>query len=105
MVLYSFHIFDRHGKYIIPDLEPPTDTRPAECIYSKRWHPPPQPANTKGARPQSAETLTTNGDAVTAGRKTLSREDDAKLIFGTVFSLRNLAKRLGDGDNRLEELS
>jgi hypothetical protein len=49
--------------------------------------------------------LTTNGDAVTAGRKTLSREDDAKLIFGTVFSLRNLAKRLGDGDNRSEELS
>ena len=31
--------------------------------------------------------------------KALSAEDDAKLIFGTVFSLRNMVKKLGGPDD------
>ncbi|KAL8909594.1 MAG: hypothetical protein Q9207_000092 [Kuettlingeria erythrocarpa] len=69
MVVYAFYIFDRH----------------AECIYKKRWTPrPPSSTGSKGvitgAAPQP---------------KALSAEDDAKLIFGTVFSLRNMTRKLG----------
>ncbi|KAF2669207.1 snare-like protein [Microthyrium microscopicum] len=81
MVVYSFHIFDRH----------------AECIYSKRWHQAPGFSSMKSDRPRSGEILAANGDA--PANKTLSREDDAKLIFGVVFSLRNMASRLGGDDN------
>jgi hypothetical protein len=38
--------------------------------------------------------------AAVSGRKELSHEDDAKLIFGVVFSLRKLVKQLGGEDNR-----
>jgi len=41
----------------------------------------------------------TNGHANSAGRHTLSAEDDAKLIFGTVFSLRNMVRKLGGDDD------
>lgn len=34
-----------------------------------------------------------------AGRKALSKEDDAKLMFGAVFSLRNMVKQLGGEDD------
>ena len=44
--------------------------------------------------------MTGNSDPIVPGRKGLSHEDDAKLIFGAVFSLRNLVRRLGDEDNR-----
>jgi hypothetical protein len=33
------------------------------------------------------------------GRPALSAEDDAKLIFGTVFSLRNMVRKLGGDDD------
>ncbi|KAI9750759.1 MAG: hypothetical protein M4579_006316 [Chaenotheca gracillima] len=72
MVVYSFYIFDRH----------------AECIYTKQWTP----------RPTSSSN--TNGDA--SGRPRTSRltaQDDAKLIFGTVFSLRNMVRKLGGPDD------
>lgn len=32
--------------------------------------------------------------------KALSAEDDAKLIFGTIFSLRNMVRKLGGEDER-----
>lgn len=34
-----------------------------------------------------------------AGRKMLSKEDDAKLMFGAVFSLRNMVKQMGGEDD------
>jgi len=84
MTVYSFHIFDRH----------------TECIYSRRWNQRPNSLSTKSARPQSlTSSITSNGDNITTGRKELSKEDDAKLIFGTVFSLRNLVQKLGGEDN------
>lgn len=77
MVVFSFHIFDRH----------------TECIYSKRWNAVPAPT----ARPQSGSSVTSNGVPPPAPRRR-NDADDAKLIFGTVFSLRNMTTRLG-GEN------
>ncbi|TID19341.1 trafficking protein particle complex 1 [Venturia nashicola] len=83
MVVYSFHIFDRH----------------TECVYSRRWTPRPISSSTKGQRPQSDISTVSNNDTVVGGRKALSREDDAKLIFGVVFSLRNIVRNIGGEDN------
>lgn len=41
-----------------------------------------------------------NGN-VARSRPTLSAEDDAKLIFGTIFSLRNMVRKLGGEDDTL----
>ncbi|KIV90515.1 hypothetical protein PV10_07812 [Exophiala mesophila] len=79
MVVYSFYIFDRH----------------ADCIYKRRWA---SPANSTTARlPKSSSQAYINGTA--ANRPTLSAEDDAKLVFGTVFSLRNMVRKLGGEDD------
>ncbi|MCJ1337473.1 TRAPP subunit bet5 [Bachmanniomyces sp. S44760] len=69
MVVYSFYIFDRH----------------ADCIYKKKWTP-------KVAQSNGLPNEVPQG-------KALSAEDDAKLIFGTVFSLRNLVRKLGGPDD------
>lgn len=50
----------------------------------------------KTSRPSSQAYM--NG--ATQGRAMLSAEDDAKLIFGTVFSLRNMVRKLGGEDDR-----
>ncbi|ELQ41868.1 hypothetical protein MCOR27_001362 [Pyricularia oryzae] len=55
--------------------------RHTECIYTKQWLPPPPSAPDTGK----------------PGRD--SRKDDAKLIFGTVFSLRNMVRKLGGDDD------
>ncbi|KAL8867421.1 MAG: hypothetical protein Q9174_005680 [Haloplaca sp. 1 TL-2023] len=75
MVVYSFYIFDRH----------------AECIYKKRWAP--RPSST-GKAPQSNGLLEGGQQP-----KALSAEDDAKLVFGTIFSLRNMVRKLGGQDD------
>ncbi|TWU76758.1 TRAPP subunit bet5 [Metarhizium rileyi] len=51
--------------------------RHTECIYTKSWLP--------AQRPSS--------------RTAASASDDAKLIFGTVFSLRNMVRKLGGDDD------
>ncbi|KAJ9627312.1 Trafficking protein particle complex subunit BET5 [Taxawa tesnikishii (nom. ined.)] len=85
MVVYSFYIFDRH----------------TECIYSRRWQQRPVSATSKTLQRQSGASAVSNGTADLPGvsRKTLSTEDDAKLIFGTVFSLRRLVRQLGGEDD------
>lgn len=65
-------------------------TELADCIYKKRWTPQPSTTGSKasgipGAAPQP---------------KALSAEDDAKLIFGTVFSLRNMIRKLGGQEDK-----
>jgi hypothetical protein len=84
MVVYSIYIFDRH----------------TECIYSKLWH--------QQNRPASLPPSTTNGivdrDPARARPARLSAADDAKLIFGTIFSLRNMVRKLGGQDDRFGTL-
>ncbi|KAK3379339.1 Longin-like domain-containing protein [Lasiosphaeria ovina] len=72
MVIYSFYIFDRH----------------TECIYSKLWLPPSAAAAAAPALAAPATPATAN-----------IASDDAKLIFGTVFSLRNMVRKLGGDDD------
>ncbi|KAK4462525.1 Longin-like domain-containing protein [Cladorrhinum samala] len=77
MAIYSFYIFDRH----------------TECIYSRTWLPPPAPPSQSSADgphipPPQSQTLSAK-----------SSSDNAKLIFGTVFSLRNMVRKLGGDDD------
>ncbi|ETS80576.1 hypothetical protein PFICI_08105 [Pestalotiopsis fici W106-1] len=82
--VYSFYIFDRH----------------TECVYSKLWISAPPPgsisssdgAGAPGTAPPPAPVAPTANSIKRAG-------DDAKLIFGTVFSLRNMARKLGGDDD------
>ncbi|KAF2142964.1 uncharacterized protein K452DRAFT_297479 [Aplosporella prunicola CBS 121167] len=83
MVVYSFYIFDRH----------------TECIYSRKWTPRPISSHSKTTRPQSAAGLPVEPETLASTRKALSKEDDAKLMFGTVFSLRNMVRQLGGEDD------
>lgn len=67
---------------------------PAECIYTKNWLPasqaaPPPTAPGKAAAP-------TNGPS---SKQITRASNDAKLIFGTVFSLRNIVRKLGGEDD------
>ncbi|KAG9247098.1 Sybindin-like protein [Calycina marina] len=90
MVVYSFYIFDRH----------------TECIYSKLWARQDRPISSGGtaARPLSGSSAS-SGPAVpdvgpARARPTrLSAQDDAKLVFGTVFSLRRMVQQLGGVDD------
>ncbi|KAF2993934.1 TRAPP subunit bet5 [Neopestalotiopsis sp. 37M] len=82
--VYSFYIFDRH----------------TECVYSKLWisAPPPVSSSEGGGTPGTAPQPPAAVAAPTAN--SIKRAgDDAKLIFGTVFSLRNMARKLGGDDD------
>ncbi|KAF1953198.1 snare-like protein [Byssothecium circinans] len=83
MVLYSFYIFDRH----------------TECIYSRRWTPARPPSSSSKARPQSGGSITSNGDTPSSAAAARKHSDDEKLIFGLVFSLRNMVQKLGGEDD------
>ncbi|KAI9746505.1 MAG: TRAPP subunit bet5 [Claussenomyces sp. TS43310] len=91
MVVYSFYIFDRH----------------TECIYSRLWARQDRPASLSGAksaRPTSDSSAASNAAPVDLGPARarpakLSAQDDAKLIFGTIFSLRNMVRKLGGQDD------
>lgn len=98
--VYSLYIFDRH----------------TECIYSKQWFQPAAP--TPATLPPSTTTdqnvqqqqQQTNGVSPVAAVAAVAKHvpskprrnkgaDDAKLIFGTVFSLRNMVRKLGGDDD------
>lgn len=64
----------------------------AECIYTKRWAP-------AAVQRNSSTNALSNGDVPAITRKALTAEDDAKLIFGTVFSLRRIVRQLGGDDD------
>ncbi|KAL1969036.1 hypothetical protein VTN77DRAFT_870 [Rasamsonia byssochlamydoides] len=83
MTVYSFYIFDRH----------------AECIYKRRWLPRPVSTSSKPSRPTSEVQTLSNGVPPSSGRLSRSADDDAKLIFGTVYSLRNMVRKLGGEDD------
>ncbi|KAK3710600.1 Trafficking protein particle complex subunit BET5 [Vermiconidia calcicola] len=77
MSVYSFYIFDRH----------------TECIYTKRW------AIAQSLRRTVPTNALSNGDVPAVARRGLNAEDDAKLIFGTIFSLRRMVRQLGGEDD------
>ncbi|KAK5940853.1 Trafficking protein particle complex subunit BET5 [Knufia obscura] len=54
------------------------------------------PGSAKSARPLSQSTIAKVASTTKAG---LAADDDAKLIFGTVYSLRNMVKKLGGEDD------
>ncbi|OQO04683.1 hypothetical protein B0A48_09605 [Cryoendolithus antarcticus] len=76
--VYSFYIFDRH----------------TECIYTKRFN------SAQPLRPHAAVTSLTKSSLPPTARKALSESDDAKLIFGTIFSLRRMVRQLGGEDDQ-----
>ncbi|KAJ5220754.1 uncharacterized protein N7469_009641 [Penicillium citrinum] len=84
MPVYSFYIFDRH----------------AECIYKRRWLPRPTSIAGKSSRATDPQAGPTGlGQTVKAG------DDDAKLVFGTVFSLRNMVRKLGGEEDNFVSYS
>ncbi|PWI74586.1 transport protein particle complex of the golgi, subunit bet5-like protein [Purpureocillium lilacinum] len=74
-----------------------------ECIYAKSWLPPPQPARPTSASSASAAAAASTSTAAAAPTQQPSAvsasSDDAKLVFGTVFSLRNMVRKLGGDDD------
>ncbi|KAK6197816.1 Nucleosomal histone H3-Lys79 methylase [Pestalotiopsis sp. IQ-011] len=91
--VYSFYIFDRH----------------TECVYSKIWISAPPPgsisssegaASSTGAAGTAAAAAAPPAAVAAPTASSIKRAgDDAKLIFGTVFSLRNMARKLGGDDD------
>ncbi|KAF7533556.1 hypothetical protein G7Z17_g13497 [Cylindrodendrum hubeiense] len=73
MTVYSFHIFDRH----------------TECVYSKSWV----------QLPQNPDAPASAGGVPTTTTMSHTSSDEAKLIFGTIFSLRNMVRKLGGDDD------
>lgn len=67
----------------------------AECIYSKRWTTQP----TLSQRGSVQSTLGTHDQPQTA-KQAAKSEDAAKLIFGTIFSLRRMVRQLGGEDDQ-----
>jgi hypothetical protein len=110
MVVYSFYIFDRHSELTysyLPNVPLNTNNPPAECIYSRLWARQERPISGSGTttRPISGSSSTSNGAPPDLGPARarparLSAQDDAKLIFGTIFSLRNMVRKLGGPDDR-----
>jgi len=80
----------------------------AECIYSRLWARQDRPISSSGtaARPLSDSSAASSGPVAPdlgparARPARLSAQDDAKLIFGTIFSLRNMVRKLGGPDDR-----
>lgn len=93
MAVYSFYIFDRHGVYRNSEIQLMLILDLADCIYKKKWAPRPTSSSTKAQQ--------STGPPDGAGQpKALSAEDDAKLIFGTIFSLRNMVRKLGGPEDK-----
>ncbi|KAA8916817.1 hypothetical protein TRICI_000936 [Trichomonascus ciferrii] len=71
-----------------------------ECIYQREWH------NSKQSHTRDLSVSSTNSvDFITRTKQqqqqtnlARSTQDDAKLIFGIVFSLRNMVRKLTDED-------
>ncbi|PBP23876.1 hypothetical protein BUE80_DR005248 [Diplocarpon rosae] len=81
----------------------------AECIYSRLWARQ-QDLPLSTIRPLSTSSSTSNSTTLAPASTAdlgparvrpsrLSAQDDAKLIFGTIFSLRNMVRKLGGQDD------
>lgn len=66
-----------------------SSTTTAECIYQRRW----------ATAPQNGPSEFNPSAVATKKPRPRSAADDAKLVFGVIFSLRNMVKRLGGDDD------
>ncbi|KAI0128803.1 sybindin-like family protein [Xylariales sp. AK1849] len=80
--VFSFYIFDRH----------------TECVYTKLWLPPNLDLLASATAPAHRPSTAPNGTRPPRSAQAKA-SDDAKLIFGTVFSLRNMVRKLGGEDD------
>ncbi|KAJ5693394.1 Sybindin-like protein [Penicillium macrosclerotiorum] len=87
MTVYSFYIFDRH----------------AECIYKRRWSP--RPVSIVGKSSRASEVPNAGASASGTGQTVRATDDDSKLVFGTVFSLRNMVRKLGGEEDNFVSYS
>lgn len=114
MTVYSFYIFDRHTECVFTkNWLPPSqqaalpasaaaaaqvaasstaDTRPSTAVNGV-------PTAAPAAPPAPAPAQPTPQAAAAAKAKSTRAQNDAKLIFGTVFSLRNMVRKLGGNDD------
>ncbi|KAK7949680.1 hypothetical protein PG988_016319 [Apiospora saccharicola] len=121
--VFSFYIFDRHTECIYSKLWiAPPPPRPLSSLTSQHIttgsselsppsstaaHPHRQsaPAGLGGLPPGSSQSTSAPNNGISGGAYRDSRsaatraKDDAKLIFGTVFSLRNMVRKLGGEDD------
>jgi trafficking protein particle complex subunit 1 len=108
MTVYAFYIFDRHSTSSPHHQPTPPPSRAAgradicpprnlaECVYSKHWLPQERPVSGSGA---PATGTTAPPVPLPTAAPSRSASDDAKLIFGTVFSLRSMVRKLGGEDD------
>jgi hypothetical protein len=90
MVLYSFSIYDRH----CPPLLDPIADAAGECKYHRQWNIPPNQTKIPAfTTPGSAPAQPAHSDQRLLST-TNKHEDDAKLLFGVVYSLRNMTRKL-----------
>ncbi|KXL43886.1 hypothetical protein M433DRAFT_68980 [Acidomyces richmondensis BFW] len=81
MSVYSFYIFDRH----------------TDCIYFKRWN---QQAQSNLATAINGDITTNPAPFPPSARRVAKDANDAKLIFGVIFSLRRMVQQLGGRDDQ-----
>lgn len=98
MTIYSFWLFDRHCK---PRVLPPVLTRIGECIYQREWHTnrDPSPATYHKHTTSTGSDFLTRAAQISRPASNRTTQDDAKLIFGIVHSLRNIVRKLTDEDS------
>ena len=72
----------------------------AQCIYQRKWAAL-NPVSIMPAVPPSVDSIAPlNGESKGLKRtKAVKDADDAKLVFGVVYSLRNMVRRLGGNDD------
>lgn len=88
MTIYSFWIFDRHCEYIhfrTKELFIFLTEIIGNCIYNREW---------TQVVPQHTSSEPSSLPSGSINSK--NSEDSAKLLFGALFSLRNIARKLGD---------
>jgi len=82
-VLYSFTIFDRH----------------CESVYHRQWNIPANQTKTPSFISPGPPVQPTQHDTRRIVPTTNKHEDDAKLLFGVVYSLRNMTRKLSNPDD------
>jgi len=81
-VLYSFSIYDRH----------------CESVYHRQWNIPTNQTKTP-AFISPGPPVQTHAETHRLVPTTNKHEDDAKLLFGVVYSLRNMTRKLSSPDD------